>query len=327
MFTERVVVPRPRLFSHLWCLCVWIFVLRSVIGRLVFGESTSITHLLNDWALLMHLSSPFSPRQHSNRGSSACLQEDICCSVRVRSHGFSAADCSREIDHRGRAQQIGDVVGIFSWLGSDEPWCTALIRVLGGGQRRLRDLVYVPADLWQATVSGTRIPQGETQRDLTAPEVEHVAIGVSRVCGPHCARRGGCCCRWTGLWCPQDVSAGSGHHCRASGQALLLDAVLDSELARLPQAKVRVFTSYVKLPGAEPSEDIEPALEQVGAIHQVITAVLVPFADVGLLRKLTDLTWTFMPDGTWQLKELPGPPSFFSFRGPLSGSTALRSCC
>ena len=49
-------------------------------------------------------------------------------------------------------QQIVDVAGIFSWLGSDEPLRTAFILVLGGGQRRLRDLVYIPAGLWQATV-------------------------------------------------------------------------------------------------------------------------------------------------------------------------------
>ena len=33
-----------------------------------------------------------------------------------------------------------------------------------------------------------------------------------------------------------------------------------------------MFTSHVKLRGAEPSEDIEPTLEQVSAIHQVVTA-------------------------------------------------------
>ena len=43
--------------------------------------------------------------------------------------------------------------------------------------------------------------------------------------------------------------------------SVLLDPALDSEFARLPQAKVRErFTSCVKLRGAEPSEDIEPSL-------------------------------------------------------------------
>ena len=50
-------------------------------GGLVSGDSTQSTHRLNDWALLIHLSSPFWSRQR-------------VCSVRVRSDGYSAADCS-----------------------------------------------------------------------------------------------------------------------------------------------------------------------------------------------------------------------------------------
>ena len=59
VFTESVLVPRPRLCSRLWCLCGCLFPggLRS---GLVFGESThTITHLLTGWALMTHLSSPF----------------------------------------------------------------------------------------------------------------------------------------------------------------------------------------------------------------------------------------------------------------------------
>ena len=67
-----------------------------------------------------------------------------------------------------------------------------------GGQPRLRDLVYVPAGLWQATVRGFRILQSETQRDLTAPEVGHVAM-VRRIerlrLGPHSLRSA----RWSQL--------------------------------------------------------------------------------------------------------------------------------
>ena len=63
----------------------------------------------------------------------------------------------------------------------------------------------------------------------------------------------------------------------------LLDPALDPELGRLPLAKVReMFASHVNLRGAEPSEDIGPTVKQVSAIHQVITAGLVPFADFSL---------------------------------------------
>ena len=62
--------------------------------------------------------------------------------------------------------------------------------------------------------------------------------------------------------------------------SVLLDPALVSELPRLPQAKVQeMFTDCVGLRGADASEDIGPTLQQVSAIHQVITADVVPFAD------------------------------------------------
>ena len=42
-------------------------------------------------------------------------------------------------------------------------WVGSLNRVLGGGQPPQRDVPGVPADLWQATVRGLRILQGETR--------------------------------------------------------------------------------------------------------------------------------------------------------------------
>ena len=105
--------------------------------------------------------------------------------------------------------------------------------------------------------------------------------------------------------------------------SILLDLALDSELARLPQANFRgIFTSYVKL------------REQVSAIHQVITAELVLFADFSLfgphgkrlLRKFTHLHCTFMPDGSWQRKELLGPPSFETASLGLSFTQLTCGC-
>ena len=98
-----------------WChgsACVW-------------GESTPIAHLLNDWAMLMHLSSPFWSRQHSIRGSSARLQEEGC-SVRVRSLGYTAADCllswctsggNRPLRGRAAAGRRCRRYLLMAWLG------------------------------------------------------------------------------------------------------------------------------------------------------------------------------------------------------------------
>ena len=55
-------------------------------------------------------------------------------------------------------------------------------------------------------------------------------------------------------------------------------------LHRLEATVREMFTSFVKLRGAEPSEDIEPTLDQVSAIHLVITADVVPSCGVLVVR-------------------------------------------
>ena len=56
MITEHVLAPSPPAFPPLVFVCL--FVLRDLMGRRVFEEPTAITNKLNDWALLVHLSSP-----------------------------------------------------------------------------------------------------------------------------------------------------------------------------------------------------------------------------------------------------------------------------
>ena len=78
VFTVHILVPQSRLFSQP-LVFVCLFVLCGVVGRHEFGESTAITHRLNDWAVLMHLSSPFWSKQHSNRGQRSCAQSWLLC--------------------------------------------------------------------------------------------------------------------------------------------------------------------------------------------------------------------------------------------------------
>ena len=79
-----------------------------------------------------------------------------------------------------------------------------------------------------------------------------------------------------------------------------------------------MFNAYALARGAEPAEDVEPTVEQISAVAQVVAADLVPCADFSILGphgrrlagKLNFLAWTFQLDGTWHHRELPGPPSF-----------------
>ena len=123
--------------------------------------STPISHRLNDWALFMHLSLPLfgqgntpivAPLHACRRGFAAFVFAFMVCLPQTAS-GVPAAGIDPTAEE---LQHIGDVTGIFSWLGLEEPLRTALIRVLGGCQSRLRDLVYVLADLWRATVRDFR---------------------------------------------------------------------------------------------------------------------------------------------------------------------------
>ena len=115
VFADHVLVLSwPLVFVCLWCG-----------GSTRVGVNTPITLRLNVWALLKHLPSPSWSRQHTNRGSSACLQEGFC-SVSVQSHGFSAADCSEctcggNRPHRRRAAAGRRCCSIFSWVSSGEP--------------------------------------------------------------------------------------------------------------------------------------------------------------------------------------------------------------
>ena len=104
---------------------------------------------------------PFWSRQHSNRGSSAFgVLGVFVCAVLVSLPQTAPGVPAAEIDPTAEElQQIGDVAGILSWLGSGEPLRTALIRV------------HVLADLWQSTV------REEDPVALPSPLAQSLSLG------------------------------------------------------------------------------------------------------------------------------------------------------
>ena len=147
VFTERVLVRRPRLFSRLWCVCFCLFC------SLWCDGSACVWGIHTNHPSVERLGSVDAPvvAMLVMATVQSWFQEEIC-SVCLRSHGTPPQTApgvpASGIDPAWEElQQIGDVAGIFSWLGSDEPWRTAPIRVLDAGQLRLRDRVYVPADM------------------------------------------------------------------------------------------------------------------------------------------------------------------------------------
>ena len=84
-------------------------------------------------------------------GSFAAFVCAVMATLPQTALGAPAAGIDPTVDE---LQQIGDVAGIFSWLGSEESLRTAVLRDLGGGQPRLRDLGQPICGRKMCTISG-----------------------------------------------------------------------------------------------------------------------------------------------------------------------------
>jgi hypothetical protein len=235
---------------------------------------------------------------------------------------------------------INTLAQIFDWLGTAEPARVALCAALGGGTPRLRDVVYIKGNDWDNAVASVSIsvPDNNEPRHLTPVECGHMAM-LRRICRLRLGLRAvevldtgrpAAGLQGSGLDMASPLSQGSTLASPNSAPSIstsdpklklsiILDPSLDSDLIRLPHSQVRgLFNAYAKNRGAEPAEDVEPTVEQISAVAQVVASDLVPYADFALLGphgrrlvgKLSYMAWTFQPDGTWHRKELPGPPSF-----------------
>ena len=236
---------------------------------------------------------------------------------------------------------IDTIDGGFAWLGTAAATVTEFKAVLGGGGNlKLRDIVYIAGSQYTDACAALLIPTGDPQAAVTRP-VTPLERGhfkqLRRICrlrvglraeevAPLLAALG------AGGGVPgvagQAAAAATAQQAAAVQQAIaepriklssILDPTLDSELVRLPAVDIRkMFTEYCTKRGGTPSEDTEPTNEQISAMHQVVAADLVPYGDFAVLGphgrrmvvKLTYCAYTFLPDGSWQRRELPGPPDF-----------------
>ena len=230
---------------------------------------------------------------------------------------------------------------VLDWLGASTELRDALVLALGGGAPRLRGVLYIPGPTWSSMAASISVPTGTSStptsvRSLSPVEQGHVAMvrrivrlrlgmpavevlapapttgppssGTSGTAGPAPTGPAPSATNTTAAACEPRVKL-----------SVLIDPSLDTELQRLPQAKITaLFAAYEAKRGAEPAEDIEPTTEQISALHQILVADITPYADFAIfgrhgrrmLQKLTFLAWAHQPDGTWQRRDLPGPPSF-----------------
>ena len=99
----------------------------------------------------------------------------------------------------------------------------------------------------------------------------------------------------------------------------IIDPTLDAEIIQLTNAEVSsMYTSYKTRFGDHPSQDIEPTIDQLSALSQLIKSQTLPYADFSVwgphgLRQLRKSVFTSYilnsATGEWSKREQPGPDS------------------
>jgi len=218
--------------------------------------------------------------------------------------------------------KIVTVNDIFSWIGSSKPFIDAVLKALGGGEPKIRDLVSISSKDWNDVMEAVSV---DGDRAMSAIErgqfalVRRIArLRVQLTANDDSGTSGGT----VGTTLAISAAAAAPPLPLAEARiklSVLIDAAMDSELVRLPVLEIRtMYAKYVSTRGAEPSEDIEPTTEQLSAVKQVLDADLSPYVDFALfgpygkrfLAKLTLAAWSYLPNGTWLRRDLPGPPTF-----------------
>ena len=220
-----------------------------------------------------------------------------------------------------------DVTAAADALRVDKETREALYEGLGG-EPSWADLASVPRAAWEEVVAALEagpLQNGRLERLRRAARVRAgYAPGDPRrptAPEPASAAPGGAALQAGGPPQRDPTEGPSGH--RAGGRAVklssVLDQTLDAPLVPIPPADVRaLFASYRAKRGAYPAADIEPTHDQLAALRQVVAADAPPYADFAvfgphgrrLLQRLAFTSFVYNPDGSWQRRELPGPPTF-----------------
>ena len=217
--------------------------------------------------------------------------------------------------------RIVTVNDIFSWIGTSKPFIEAVLKALGGGEPKIRDLVFISSKDWnnvmEALLVGDRAISAIERGQFTL--VRRIArLRKQLTANDDSGTSGGT------VGTTLAISAAPAAPPLPLAEAriklsVLIDTAMDSELVRLPVLEIRkMYERYVITRGAEPKEDIEPTTEQLSAVKQVLDNDLSPYVDFSIfgpygkrfLAKLTLSAWSYLPNGTWIRRELPGPPSF-----------------
>jgi len=215
---------------------------------------------------------------------------------------------------------IKTVNDIFAWIGSSKAFIEAAYTALGGSEPRIRDLVAIGSKDWHDVSESIKVgerPMSPIERGHFALLRRAARLRVQLPANDDTTTSGGSV--GTTLAIPGAAAPPLPLAEARIKLSVLVDPAMDSELVRLPGLEIRImYDKYVSTRGAEPSEDIDPTTEQLSAVKQILDAGLAPYVDFALfgpygkrfLAKLSMVAWSYLPNGQWLRRDLPGPPTF-----------------
>ena len=215
---------------------------------------------------------------------------------------------------------------LLEWAGvsQDDAYWAALFKSLGGPST-FADIAGIAPAEWDEYLSGLRYDRPETHPSGEGEGQPLTPVERSRLRRLWAGARA--CLGLSTSTAAGSASGQSNSEAQAKSAAVkkiklssILDPTAEAEVAPLDASTVRqVFRDYEVLHGAPPREDAEPTIDQLSAVHQVVSAGFAPYVDFAifgphgrrLLRKLTFIDHVFLPEtGGWRRVELPGPPDF-----------------
>jgi hypothetical protein len=231
----------------------------------------------------------------------------------------------------GEAATIATIADALTWSGVAESTRLAFYEKIGVPSV-LRDISYISRDeyikyleLAQVKVAGAAAADAATSRPLQPTETARL-WAFRRVCRLRCGLTPGDAAEVvTAQQQPFGSPGNSGPAALAlpsDTQTIKLDQVLDPTLSaaiiQMDAVEIRkAYDQYVLRFGATPEDCIDPTLDQLSALKQIMAVNRSPYADFSrwgpwgkrLLRKLSLLAFTLLPNGLWQKTELGGPPT------------------
>ena len=217
------------------------------------------------------------------------------------------------------------------WAGTSGETHTQLMKELGT-PAKLRDILFIPRPDWDAVVSAFQITENdssgtETTRILTPTEKARIEIfrrvvflrlgatpdGVGSTAPPTPT---------TGA-SPLPAAGSHGTLTRKLKLSSIIDPTLDAEIVQMSQDEVtEAYKRYRNKYGDHPSPDVEPSIDQLSALNQLIKSSALPYTDFSIygphgLRTLRRAVFSaYMLNaatGEWSKRESPGPDCLASW--------------